>query len=88
MIGWIRNAVLIFLVLSIIYAVLWIIGYIKQKDKLESDYEASNTEMTKTEYVTQGMDAHNKSTRWKLMLRVYAVPLVIAAILIYLANAS
>lgn len=88
MIGWIRNAVIIFLILSVIYAILSLVARIRNKDRLNADYEDSDKTLSKSEYVAEGLDELTKTTRRKLMLRVYIVPIVIAAILVYLANAS
>ncbi len=85
MIVWLRNAVLIFAVLSIVYAILYFRARARQKDKLKAEYSASSTSLTQADFVSKGLEAYNTSFRPKLLLGVYGVPIVIAGLLIYLA---
>ncbi len=85
MIGWIRNGVLVFFLLSVVYIALTIMGRIKQKEKLKVEYDATTTELSKSDFIDRGMEAYNKSLRAKLVLGVYIVPLMIFGILVFLA---
>ncbi len=88
MIIWIRNIVVIFVLLSIAYAVLSIKARMVQRAKLDAEYNAPDTSkdiaVSKDEYIAKGMQKYGKSYRPKLIFGVYLVPLAIMALLIYL----
>lgn len=87
MIGWIRNGIILFAILSLIYAVLYFRARSRQKDRLSAEYLAADQTMTEDDYVTRGLEKYNRSFRPKLLLGVYGLPLVLAGFLIYLAYA-
>jgi hypothetical protein len=90
MIPLIRNIVVIFVLLSIAYAVLSIKARWVQRAKLDAEYTAPDTSkdiaVSKDEYIASGMKKYGKSYRPKLIFGVYLVPIAIIAVLIYLAN--
>lgn len=86
MIGIISKAVVIFLILSVIYAVLSVVSRIQARDRLRAEYDEAERAISKDDFVADGLDDHNKKTRRKLMLRVYIVPFIIALVLIWLAH--
>lgn len=92
MIGWIRNIVIIFVLLSIAYAVLSIKARITQRAKLGAEYnlpdKSRDITQSKDEYIATGMKKYGKSYRPKLIFGVYLVPVAIMAVLIYLAQYS
>ena len=92
MIGWIRNIVVIFVLLSIAYTVLSIRARMVQRAKLAAEYTApeksKNIVVSKDEYIAKGMQKYGKSYRPKLIFGVYLVPIAIMAVLIYLAQYS
>ena len=85
MIGWIRNGIFIFAVLSLVYAVLYFRARFRQKDRLNAEYLAADQTIDQDDYVAKGLEKYNRSFRPKLLLGVYGVPLLLAGILIYLA---
>ncbi len=86
MIIWVRNVVIIFLVLSAIYVALSLRARLKQRDKLSAEFESSDKLVDKQEFVASGLQKYNKSFRPKLIFGVYLVPIAIIAVLIYLAQ--
>lgn len=92
MIIWIRNIVVIFVLLSIVYVVLSVKARLTQKAKLDAEYTAPDKSrditQSKEEYIATGMKKYGKSYRPKLIFGVYLVPVAIIAVLIYLAQYS
>ena len=86
MIIWIRNIILIILILTIIYAVLSFKARRQARDKLIGDYESSDKSENKEVYLRKGMRNYQRSYRSKLVLLIYFIPLSVVALLIYLAN--
>ncbi len=92
MIIWIRNIVVIFVLLSIVYVILSIKARLVQRAKLDAEYtapdKAKDISVSKEEYIAKGMQKYGKSYRPKLIFGVYLVPIAIMAVLIYLAQYS
>jgi len=86
MIVWIRNIILIILILTIIYAVLSFKARRQARDKLIGDYAASDKTESKDEFLSKGLRHYQRSYRPKLVLLVYLIPLGVIGLLIYLAN--
>jgi len=86
MIIWIRNIILIIMVLTIIYAVLSFKARRQARDKLVGAYESSDKTETKDAYVSKGLQKYQRSYRPKLVLLVYLIPISVISLLIYLAN--
>ena len=86
MIIWIRNIILIILILTIIYAVLSFKARRQQRDKLAGAYEGSDKNDTKEAYIDKGLRSYQRSYRPKLIFMVYLIPLSVVSLLIYLAN--
>jgi len=88
MIIWIRNLILIFFILSIVYAILTFISRRKSLEKINSDYLESDKTQDKSEFVAKGIAKYNRSLRAKLIILVYLIPLIILAGLTYLAQST
>lgn len=90
MIGLLRNIVLIFLLLSVAYAILSFTASWRQRSRLQSEYETQSelkkTTLDKDIFVAQGMKRYSRSYKPKLILGVYIIPGAIAGFLIYLAQ--
>ena len=63
MIIWVKNIVIIFLVLSVIYLALSLRARLKQRDKLSAEFESSDKLVDKKEFVASGLQKYNKSFR-------------------------
>ena len=86
MVGWIRNIVIIFAILSAVYAVLTVTANIRQRQKLRSDYHGQKEIETKEAFVERGLRQYNRSIRPKMLLGIYFIPLAIMGALIWLAQ--
>lgn len=86
MLLWLRNIIIIILVLTVIYAVLSFKARQQHKDKLAGTYAASKSTEPKDVYIAKGLSAYQRSYRPKLILTVYLIPLAVISLLIYLAN--
>lgn len=88
MIIWVRNIVVIFAILSIVYVVLSLRARLLQRAKLDAEYTAPDKSkdiaVSKDEYIAKGMQKYGKSYRPKLIFGVYLVPVAVMAGLIYL----
>jgi len=86
----IRNIVIIFLLLTIIYAVLSFTARWRERSRLASEYEVQSelkkTTMEKDVFIAVGMKRYGRSYKPKLILGVYVVPGAIMALLVYLAQ--
>ncbi|GHA89254.1 hypothetical protein GCM10009069_10400 [Algimonas arctica] len=92
MIGLIRNIVVIFLILTVVYVILSQWSRWRERVRLAEDYRAQ-TELfqqseTEDNFVARGMARYNRSLRSKLFLSVYAIPGAIATLLVWLAQHS
>ncbi len=92
MFGIVRNIVIIFLVLSIAYGLLSFTARVKERLRLEAEWD-SQTEIfretgDKTKFMADGMKAYTRSYRPKLFLGVFIIPSVIIIGLVYLAQIS
>jgi hypothetical protein len=92
MIGLIRNIVLIFLILTVVYVILSQWSRWRERARLADDYRAQTEQFQQTEteddFVSRGMARYNRSLRPKLFLSVYAIPGAIATLLVWLAQNS
>lgn len=86
MLPWIRNLVIIFALLSIIYVLLSVTSNIRQRRKLKSQYHGEGEIETQTEFVERGLREYNRSIRPKMLLGIYIIPFIIMITLIWLAQ--
>lgn len=92
MIGLIRNIVIIFLILTVVYIILSQWSRWRERVRLREDYRAQSELFCETDtqddFVTRGMAEYNRSLRPKLFLGVYFIPGVLATLLVWLAQHS
>ena len=90
MIVWIRNIVIIFVLLSVVFVLLSTWARFRQRAKLNTEYKAldkpQESKMSKDVFIEKGMQKYNRSLKPKLIFGVFLVPLAASAILIYLAQ--
>ena len=86
MIGWLRLFVLMFVVLTIAYVVLWFKAQSREKTRLKAQHAKQHDNQDEDDYVSTGLDKYNRGFKPKLLLAVYFFPILITAFLIYLAN--
>lgn len=86
----IRNIVIIFLLLTIVYAVLSFTARWRERSRLSAEYELQSelkkTTMEKDVFIATGMKRYGRSYKPKLILGVYVVPGAILGLLVYLAQ--
>lgn len=85
MIPWLRNGIVIFAILSVVYAVLALKARRRERDRLNAEYASSDKSVAKADFVATRLESYNRSAKPKLLLGVYGVPLLIAGILTYFA---
>lgn len=88
----IRNIIIIFLLLSVAYAILSFTARVKQRVNLESEYKTQSELRQMSEekdvFIARGMKKYARSYKPKLILGVYVIPGLIMGFLIYLAQYS
>ncbi|GGX73667.1 hypothetical protein GCM10011309_24690 [Litorimonas cladophorae] len=86
----IRNFIIVFILLSIAYAILSFTARIRQQASLKAEYKSQSKikQITEEEdvFVARGMKRYNRSYKPKLILGVYVIPGLIMGFLIYLAQ--
>jgi len=86
----IRNIVIIFLLLSVAYAILSFTARVKHRVQLEAEYKSQSELRQITEdketFMARGMKKYGRSYKPKLILGVYVIPGLIMGFLIYLAQ--
>ena len=92
MIGWVRNLIIIGLVLTLIYALLSFTARMKQKNLLEAEYKTQTgvrQQVKKNDvFIARGMKKYARSYKPKLIVGVYLIPGAILCGLIWLAQYS
>lgn len=90
--GLIRNIVIIFLILTVVYIILSQWSRWRERVRLREDYRAQSELFRETDtqddFVARGMAEYNRSLRPKLFLGVYFIPGVLATLLVWLAQHS
>ncbi len=84
--GWILRGTILFLILTVIYAVLTFSNRMKEKDRLRQKYNDSKPSIKEEDFVTEGMAKYNRSLKAKLLFGVYIAPILLFGLLIFLAQ--
>ena len=86
----VRNIVIIFLLLSVAYAILSFTARIKHRAQLEAEYKTQSELRQMSEekdiFIARGMKRYGRSYKPKLILGVYIIPGLAMALLMYLAQ--
>lgn len=88
MIPWIRNIVIIFFILTLIYLALSTLSRLKQRQKLKLKYDSATDKISEDEFMAKGMQKYERSLKPKLFIGVYLFPLAVMLLLGYLAQYS
>ncbi|MCX7890317.1 MAG: hypothetical protein N2422_11440 [Rhodobacteraceae bacterium] len=91
MIGFLRLAVLGFVALTVLYLLVSLYARSVERERLEKDWDgdpanAGAPDAARQRFIAEGMAAYRHSLRRRLVLLVYAVPLLSIAIVYYLVN--
>ncbi len=86
----VRNIVIIFLLLSVAYAILSFTARVRQRVQLEAEYKTQSDLRQQSEdkevFIARGMKRYGRSYKPKLILGVYVIPGLVIGLLIYLAQ--
>jgi len=88
MIIWVRNIVIILVLLTAVYIALSTVSRIRQRQKLKLNYKDKDITEPQDEYMTKGMAKYERSLKPKLFVLVYIFPLAVLLLLGYLAQYS
>ncbi|MDA8707818.1 hypothetical protein N9M10_00435 [Hellea sp.] len=88
MIIWVRNIVLILLVLTVIYLALSTVARLRKRQSLKLNYKTDKPDTPQDEYMARGMQKYERSLKPKLFAGVYLFPLAVILLLVYLAQHS
>ncbi len=90
MFGLVRNIVIIFLILTVAYAILSFTARVKHRVLLESEYKSQSELRQMSEekeiFIARGMKKYARSYKPKLILGVYIIPGLVMGLLMYLAQ--
>lgn len=86
MIGFLRLAVMGFIVMTIFYVLLRLYTRSLRKEKLEKRWAAEGAVGDRDAYVQAGLREYDASIRPKLVLLVYVVPTVTAGVILYVTS--
>jgi len=90
MFGIVLKIIIIFLILTVAYAILNFTSRIKQRVNLEAEYKTQSDLRQMSEekdiFIARGMKKYARSYKPKLILGVYVIPGLIIGFLIYLAQ--
>lgn len=88
----VRNIVIVFLLLTIVYAILSFTARMRHRSQLAAEYKTQSEIKQITEdketYIARGMKRYGRSYKPKLILGVYVIPMIIIGVLLYLAQYS
>lgn len=84
--GWLRLALMGFVVLTVVYWIVSIYSRSVRREKLEKRFDAGGVEGPRDAYIAAGMAAYEKGLRKKLIWLVYILPLAGMAATIYVVN--
>jgi len=89
MIPLLRNIIIIFLLLTVAYAILSFTARVKHRVLLESEYKTQSDLRQMSEekdvFIARGMKKYARSYKPKLILGVYVIPGLVMGLLMYLA---
>ena len=86
MFGWLRLALIAFVLMSVVYVCLSWYSRSVCREKLEKEYDAGGIDGDRQAFIEAGLEEYNKSLRAKLIWGVYIIPLVVVAAMLYVMN--
>lgn len=82
----VRLAIILLVVLTIVYIGLFLFLREAKRDRLERDYQGHATERERDAFVNAAVDTYGRRIRLWLAGAVYGVPVVVLAVVIYVTN--
>ena len=86
MIGLVRLAILMLVVMTVFYWLLRIYSRSLRREKLEKMWTEEGAQGDRDAYVRDGLARYDASLRPRLIWGVYIVPTVVIGVIIYLTN--
>lgn len=90
MLGFMRVIVLGFIALTVVYFLVSIYSRSLRREKLEDmwaeDHPQGSDPVAREAFIAKGMADYDSSIRPRLVLLVYVIPTILAAILMYVIN--
>lgn len=77
MIVWVRNFVVIFVFLGILYVILDARARWRKRAELNKQYDAEKPAGSRVDFVAEGMKAYKRSLRPKLLFGIFTLPLLL-----------
>lgn len=84
--GWIRLAVVMFLVMTVVYWLGSVYSKSVRREKLEKRFDAGDVEGDRDAYIDVGMAKYRQGLRRRLIVLVYIIPVITTAVTIYFVN--
>ena len=84
--GWIRLAVVAFVLLTVVYLLVSVYSKSVRREKLEKRFDAGGVEGDRDAYIEAGMVKYRHGLRRRLILLVYVVPVVSTVVTVYFVN--
>jgi hypothetical protein len=84
--GWVRLAVLWFALLTVAYLLVSVYSRSVRRERLEKRFDAGGVAGDRDAYIEAGMVKYRHGLRRRLIVLVYIVPFIAAAVTGYLVN--
>jgi Ca2+/Na+ antiporter len=85
-IGWLRLALVGFVVLTLVYWLVSVYSRSVRREALEKEWDAGPQDIDRATYVAEGLREYQHGLRRQLILLVYIVPAIVVPVLIYILN--
>ncbi|MEZ5798285.1 MAG: hypothetical protein R3D63_12830 [Paracoccaceae bacterium] len=86
--GWLRLAVIWFVILTVAYVIVGIYSRSVRREKLEKRWIAEGLEGDRDAWIEAGMKAYETGLKKKLLWLIYIVPMVAFVVIITVINWS
>ena len=84
--GWIRLAVVGFVLLSVVYVLVSLYSRSVRRESLEKRFDAGGVAGDRDAYIKVGMAKYRSGLRRRLILLVYIVPIITTMVTVYFVN--
>lgn len=84
--GWIRLAVIGFILLTVVYLLVSVYSRSVRREKLEKRFDAGGVEGDRNAYIEAGMEQYRGGLRQRLIILVYIVPIITTVVTVYFVN--
>lgn len=85
-VGWLRLALVGFLVLTLAYWLVSAYSRSVRREALEAEWEAGPQDEDRAEFIAAGLRAYQHGLRRRLILLIYIVPAIVIPAIIYILN--